>query len=934
MFTDLRRISSLAALLWLAVSALSAQQDRLTGPIDKSRAAVLRGHVHVKARPQDDQGPLAGSSPVAGITIHLKKSPGQQRALNQLLADQQNSASPLYHKWLTPEQYADQFGVSRNDLDQIGAWLQSEGLSVQNVARSRARVTLSGSAAQIRNAFRAELHRYQVDGQTHYANATEPSIPAALQELITSISGLDDFGLEGSPLQAFPEGTQPNGSHNLAPDDLATIYNISPLYKAGVDGTGQKIAIVGQTSLNLADIRTFRSRFNLPANDPQIILVPNHPDPGLSVGNLAEADLDVEWSGAVARNATILYVYSTSAYTALAHVVDQNLAPVVSASFSAGCEARNLAALQAFQDLAQQANAQGITWINSAGDAGAAACETNNASIAQNGKAVRFPGSVPEITSVGGTQLNEINGNYWNGTNDANGASAISYIPEIPWNSAPLRGSVLAGGGGTSTYFPRPSWQTGPGVPNNGFRNVPDVSLAASPDHDGYFVATNGGSGNYGGTSVSAPVFAGMVALLNQYLVSTGAETQAGLGNLNPTLYRLAENKPGIFHDITTGNINVPCAGGSPDCTGSTFGFTAGPGYDLATGLGSPDAFNLLHQWSSQPVNDSLVVVSISPNPVYQKAPDSQGLQWSYTITLNEEAGVGTTLTDFSIDGVSNTSQIASFFGSATIPPKGQISASLGAKTLTVPRTRVFMFSGVDASGRQWSQSVPVVFNGPAAVPTVVGVSNAASGQQTFAPGMLMSVYGTLLGNRIQGAAAIPLITYMGGFSATVNGVAAPLYFVSPGQVNVQIPYETGVGTARLVVNTGLQTGSFTFQVSAAAPGVFMDASGATVPFPKGSRGQTLTLFITGEGQVSPTLATGATPSPSTPFNRLPAPVLKTTMTIGGVDAPIQFIGIPNGLVGVTQVNFLVPQNAPLGVQPVVVTVGSTASPAAKFTVQ
>jgi uncharacterized protein (TIGR03437 family) len=197
---------------------------------------------------------------------------------------------------------------------------------------------------------------------------------------------------------------------------------------------------------------------------------------------------------------------------------------------------------------------------------------------------------------------------------------------------------------------------------------------------------------------------------------------------------------------------------------------------------------------------------------------------------------------------------------------------------------------------------------------------------------MVLSVFGTNLAPSTQEASSLPLPLSMNGVSATINGVAAPLYFVSPGQLNIQVPYETPAGLALLAVNNNGQVTTFLFQVSFSYPGIFVDGNGNTVPFASGNRGQILTLFITGEGDVTPPLATGASPKAVTPF---PAPVLKPqTLTIGGVKATIDFIGVPPGLAGVTQVNFTVPSTAPLGLQPVTITIGDQTSATANFTVK
>jgi uncharacterized protein (TIGR03437 family) len=238
-------------------------------------------------------------------------------------------------------------------------------------------------------------------------------------------------------------------------------------------------------------------------------------------------------------------------------------------------------------------------------------------------------------------------------------------------------------------------------------------------------------------------------------------------------------------------------------------------------------------------------------------------------------------------------------------------------------------------TGTPEALSVPVTFVvGASSSVSIAGVANGASFTTDFAPGMVLSVFGTQLAPSVQVASALPLPLSLAGVSATVNGVAAPLYFVSSGQLNVQVPYETTLGPAVLAVNNGGQVAVFPFTVSMASPGIFAAADGGLAPNPTGSRGQSLLAFVTGDGDLSPTLATGATPPTSVAVSRLPKPRLPVSITVGGVDAPIAFVGVPYGLSGVTQINFTVPDGAPSGDQPVVVTVGGVASKAAKLTVQ
>jgi uncharacterized protein (TIGR03437 family) len=921
MIERFRLTSFLASALLVGAAALNAQQNRVTAGIDNSRAVVLHGHVRTEANARNDRGAVPGSFAMPNMMLLLKPSAAQQTALSQLLQRQQDASSPDYHRWLTPQQYAGQFGFSSGDISKISDWLTSQRFTVDYVAPSRTWIAFSGTAAQVAGAFGTSIHQYDAGGVLHYANSSDPTIPAALADVVTGIRGLSDFRLQPRLRKATPQMNGPGGTHDLAPDDLATIYDIAPLYAAGVEGTGQSLAVVGQSNINLSDIQAFNAMFNLPAPNVTKVLV-GRTNPGLvTSGDEDESDLDLEWSGAVARQAQIYFYYSDDVWTSAMYAIEQNQAQVLTMSYGA-CEPSDLVDLPTFQASARQANAEGMTFVASSGDDGAADCESSGAAVAQNGLAVDAPASIPEVTGVGGTEFQDEGGTYWSATNNANSASALSYIPEIAWNDTALADALNATGGGASIFFPQPTWQTGVGVPTDGWRHVPDVALNASPAHDAYFVFTAGSAAYYGGTSFGAPVWAGVVALLNQYLVGTGIESQSGLGNINPQLYRLAGT--GVFHDVTSGNNIVTCVAGSPNCTNGSLGYSATPGYDQTTGLGSLDAYNLVHQWSTKAPQNSAVAASIGSNPVFETSG-----QWTFTVTLSEEAGIATKLTVFTIDGTSYLSSVSS----TSIPAHGTVTAAITLTNVAVPATVVFDFTGVDASGYTWTTQMSIPFTGPQINLTVGGASNSASGQQVYAPGMILSVYGAALGTMVQSAGAIPLPDYLAGFEAVVNGVPTPLYYVSPDQVNLQVPYETQLGTATLNLSNPYQSFTYQFNVSSAGPGIFMFLDGTVNPSRSGVRGQTYPLFITGEGQVTPALPTGTTPSPSTPLSHLPKPVQSVTVSVGGVTAQTTFIGIPSGLVGVTQINFTVPAAAPLGAQPVVVTVGTSASQPATFTV-
>jgi subtilase family serine protease len=629
-------------LLGLALASIfspaPARAERLPQTIDNTNHWRLRGSVPPRARAEFDRGAVSGSLLMEGMRLVFQPTPEQESSLDILLQQQLDRSSPNYHKWLTPEQYADRFGLSPGDINRVADWLRRQGFTSVIAARSRTWISFNGSAAQVEATFHTPIHQYLVNGEMHYANAAEPSLPGEFHGVVMAIGALNDFRPRphGIVRSVHPNFTsQISGNHFLAPDDFATIYNIQGLYNSGINGSGQAIAVMGQTDLstdtnhnNQYDVQTFRSVSNLPAANLQVILVPGQTDPGSTTADQDEANLDLEWSGAVARNAKLIYVYSKNAlFTSMQYAVDQDLAPVISISYGL-CEAQfsstDVATLTA---MGQQANAQGQTIVSSSGDSGAADCDystdpNNPVTSATHGLAVDVPASLPYVTGMGGTEFSEGNATfatqYWNGINNSNNGSAISYIPEMVWNDTVTDGSLSATGGGASTLFTKPSWQTGAGVPADGWRDVPDVALSSSADHDGYLICSRSSCVNgyrrndaqttlnvIGGTSAAAPTFAGIVALLVQ-------QSNQAQGNVNPVLYGLAASAPNVFHDITTGDNMVPCTQGSPDCPASgMIGFSAGPGYDQTTGLGSVDLGALAAAWNG-PTNPDYSVTAQS----------------------------------------------------------------------------------------------------------------------------------------------------------------------------------------------------------------------------------------------------------------------------------------------------------------------------------
>lgn len=547
------------------------------GAIERTSSTVLGGHVHPLARPQYDRGKVSGLFAMSRVTVMFKTTDAQQIDLNGLLRQQQNPSSPNYHHWLSPEEFADRFGLSTDDIDKAITWLHEQGFTIDEVSPSRNWIAFSGFAHQMESAFHTQIHEYIVDGETHYASATEPSVPRGLANVVLGFRSLHDFRPKPRGFVKPKFTSSLTGNHFLTPDDFATVYDLHNLYNNGIDGTGQKIAVVGQTDIQLQDIRTFRQLSGLPASDPQVVLAAGSKDPGIVSGDLGEADLDIEWAGAIAPKATVVYVNSNNGVLdSLQYAIAHNLAPVVSMSYG-DCEANQTASdITTVAALAQQANAEGITIIAPAGDGGAADCDSDffGRLHARLGLSVDFPGSIPYVTSVGGTQFNEIGNvwstdqsfstffkkpqsSYWTDSNNANNGSALSYIPEVAWNTTLVDGQLSATGGGRSTSFAKPAWQVANGVPDDNARDVPDLSVSASSDHDGYLICSGGscvngfrfsdGSLNIaGGTSVGTPVFAGIVVLINQMMNSRQ-------GNVNPALYQLYGLAPDAFHDITEG---------------------------------------------------------------------------------------------------------------------------------------------------------------------------------------------------------------------------------------------------------------------------------------------------------------------------------------------------------------------------------------------
>ena len=638
------RVCLLCTAVVLSTFSYAVTPDRINGPLSGGPKIALRGNVHGLAKPENDLGRADGGRLMQGVTLAFHPSAAQQKDLDNFLAELGDPSSPNYHKYITPRQFGQRFGMSSNDLNKVISWLQSEGFTNIKVANGRNQVSFDATVVQVESTFNVEMHHYLVDGVVHLANAGEPSVPSALSGAALSVSGLHTFAPRPR-LKAEQRFTSYiSGNHFLTPADFATIYNLNSLYSARIDGSGQKIAVVGQSQVNQTDINNFRSASGLPANTVTMTLVPSTSTPAKCAGDEDESDLDLEWSGGVAKNATIIFLYAglntgdtctgsraNSVWNALQYAVDNNVAPFISTSYGACESANGQAFAQQVQGWAQQGQTQGQTIVGPSGDTGAADCEATTSTSATTGLAVDMPASIPEVTGVGGTEFsadsptsttnNPPGGNppYWAaaGATTDTVSSALEYIPEAAWNETTPGGSLSASGGGASLYFAKPTWQAVAGVPNDQKRDVPDVAVSAAAGHDPYLICTedttivpngqctagfrDGAGGNLGaigGTSAAAPTFAAILALVNQSLGNTPPK---GLAPVNRRLYQLASSYASAFNDVTTGGNKVPCTTASTDCPSGTtqIGFTAGTGYDQVTGLGSINGAKLAQDFAA-----------------------------------------------------------------------------------------------------------------------------------------------------------------------------------------------------------------------------------------------------------------------------------------------------------------------------------------------
>ena len=919
--------------------------------IDEAKLVMLKGNVRPEASAVNNRGVVPENFAMEHMLLQLQRPPELEKELQQFIDDLHDPKSPSFHQWLTAQQFGERFGVAQQDVDAVTRWLESFGFKVNYVYPSSMLIDFSGNASQVRAAFHTEIHYLDVRGTRHVANMSEPQIPAALAPVVMGVVSLHDFKPQGAhrmrtPSAAFTFPGKSGGTEfGMVPGDLATIYNLNPLFNSGVSGQGQTIALIENTDLfSTSDWSTFRSTLGLSSfssGSLKTVHPGNCADPGLISSNEGEAILDAEWASAAAPSATIEMATCADTSTtfggliAVENMINASSQPpaIMSVSYTA-CEAANGSSSNAaFNSAYQQAVSEGVSVFVAAGDSGASTCD-NNVSAATHGISVNGLGSSPFNVSVGGTDFGDTfagtNSTYWNSTDSSTFASARSYIPEIPWNDScassliaqfegysttfgssgfcnsptaqqHFESTVAAGGGpsgcatgqpsissvvsGSCQGWAKPSYQSVFGNPNDGVRDLPDVSLfAANGVWSHYYIVCfsdigNGGSicsGNpsgwsgAGGTSFAAPILAGIQALVNQ---STGARQ----GNPNAVYYKLAAGEYGssgssscnssngntvgsscIFYDVTQGDIDVNCTGSNNCFTPSGFegvlstsnssfqpAFATKVGWDFATGIGTVNAANLVKNWPGSAPPPSQPDFSLSASP--SSLTVAQGSSGKSTITITPANGFNSSV---SLSNSSLPSGVTASFSpnpatsSSTLTLTASSTAASGTVTVTITGT---------SGSLTHSTSISLTVNGTApppqanftlsASPSSLSVTQGSSGQSTIS---------ITPSNGFNGSVSLSASGLPGGVTASFSpnpaASSSTLTLAASGSATV------GTGNITITGTSGSLTKTTTISLTVNAPApppsqpdFLLSASPSSLTVPEGATA-IATIRITPEG--------------------------------------------------------------------------------------
>lgn len=779
-------------------------------------ARIPVGSVPVRVAESRDLGPADGDLPFSRVILLLK--PRDPAALETFLERQQDPTCPDFHRWLTPREFGARFGAAAEDVERVSAWLSTHGLTVIGPNEGRTVILFSGRLADVARALQTEFRNVDWNGEPHVSNATVPSLPRELAGAVGGIVALDDFR-RARPRARAPLQTSPNGVHSLAPADFAAIYDLGPLYSSGVDGRGTTIVIPGGSEIIRANVDAFRNMFGLSPIDLSVVV--EGPDPG-TAGDVLEGYLDVEWAGAVAPGARIVFIVSATPLPAanpdLAALaaVDRNLGDVLSYSYG-WCEADSTPEYLAYyRNLWAQAAAQGISVVVASGDTGLQGCALDRGPHSTD-VSVEGLASTPYVTGVGGTLFDDtLNpSDFWSAANDPVTLRSVKGpIPEVAWQSS---------GGGLSSVYARPAWQEVPGLAPGPNRGLPDVAFSASA-HVPYLIFAEGKVMGVGGTSASTPAFAGMVALLDQRL---GGRQ----GNLNPMLYALGRAQygaggPAAFRDVTVGN----------NSRGGLTGYSAGPGYDLVTGLGSVNASAFVNAWASMvPLGATPADFAVGVSPATAGLPAGGSVDVTLELTTADARA--------SVATLAVTGLPAGW--TATFAPSKQEDGATGYVSAGVPATlRLAAPAAVPAGSYTLLVRAAVgTLTRVAALVVAVGVPpDTAPGVELQAP-VVLDVFGSghshftsdLFALNRSGSAATLLLRYVA--TPGTAGSGAPL-------VAVPLPAGTQFRTDDLIA--------------------FLRSSGVALPTGGGEIG---TLFAAFAGVSDPSLVSAgsrtSTPNPN-----------------------------------------------------------------------
>jgi subtilase family serine protease len=742
------------------------------------------------------------------ISLQLRN----QSALTRLLREQNNPLSPDYHQYLTPQQFTNFFGPTTEGVNKVVTYLRSQGIHVSAVSSNRTLIDASASVATVERAFDTTIADFTLNGRSVYAPTVEPSVPNNLAGLILNIAGLDNVAVYhpqglSQTMQAGMPNLGPGGGYT--PSELRTAYDMNSLISSA-NGTGQTVAIFELDGYLPSDVNTYLSQYSLGSAKYSNVLVDGATN--TAGAGAIEVELDMEVVSAIAPGATQkIYIgpNSTSGVNDTYNkIVTDNIAKVTTTSWGECESASGNSELSALDNIFTQASAQGQAVFAASGDAGAYDCGDTNL-------AVDSPASDPHVVGVGGTTITT--------------GSGGSYVSETVWSNPNdnSRGPEGAGGGGGySSYFSKPSYQTGPGVDSNTMRHVPDVSADADPN-SGYSVyctvgaagCSSGSAGwiEVGGTSAAAPLWASLTTDTNAYLASQGKST---LGSASADLYTLFNTSQtyAAYHDITTGN---------------NLYYNAGPGYDVASGIGTPDAWNFARDAANLGGGGGTNDFSISANPTNLSiAQGSNGTSTISTAVTSGSAGTINLTSNVSPSGptaslnptsvtAGNSSTLTVSVGSSvptgtyTVTVTGTEGSAVHNTTVTITVTAP-VSNDFSISANPTSVSIAQGSNGTSTISTAVtkgsaGTINLTSNVSPSGPTASLNPTSVTAGNSSTLTVTVGSSVPTGTYTVTVTGTEGSA--VHNTTVTVTVTSSGGTQT-QLLANNGFENGQSPWQES------------------------------------------------------------------------------------------------------------------------